>query len=142
MRKQLKLFYGYVRSCGLKSRHRVLLIWCLSLLLAGHICQQPASTGKAAAYGDLQTLSDRDLIDSIRIYQCTKDELDRLLPELHRRFPGYSQRLRAVAALYAGAPYCTDPLQDEKENFLPYARTNCTLFVLYLTAFAAGRSYQ
>jgi len=87
-------------------------------------------------------LSDEQLLSNIKIFRCTKTELDKLLPELQRRFPNHLKRLKAIAAMYRGAPYCTDPLKDEKTDWFPYAKTNCTMFVLYAAAFSNSRSYK
>ena len=93
-------------------------------------------------FNRLKPLSNEQLVRDIKIFSCTEAELDKLLPELQRRFPNHLKRLKAIAVMYEGAPYCADPLKDEKTDWLPYAGTNCTMFVLYATALANSRSYK
>ncbi|MEI6125837.1 MAG: N-acetylmuramoyl-L-alanine amidase-like domain-containing protein [Pseudomonadota bacterium] len=104
----------------------------------------PPAQAKTALpdFSSLRLLSNEELLRDIKIHQCTEAQLDRLLPELHRRYPDFLKRLAALAALYTGAPYITDPLTDEAGNWLPYDKTNCTMFVLYAAAFANSRSYH
>jgi len=89
-----------------------------------------------------QSLTGTQLLNTVKIYTCTEAQLDMLLPELYRRYPDFNSRIRAVAALYRGAPYVSDPLTDEMHNWLPYTQTNCTMYVLYVTALANSRSYR
>ncbi|MFC1591943.1 N-acetylmuramoyl-L-alanine amidase-like domain-containing protein [Thermodesulfobacteriota bacterium] len=76
------------------------------------------------------------------IHACTPAQLDRLLKQLRSREPRFQKRLAALARRYAGAPYCADPLENEQEQWLPYDRTNCTMFVLYVAALANSGSLQ
>lgn len=76
-----------------------------------------------------------------RIYQLSPAELDILLPTLQREFPGKNERLKVLADLYQGAsPYCADPLSEEQKDWFPFKETNCTLLVLYVTAFLNSSS--
>jgi hypothetical protein len=94
------------------------------------------------AESSFKKLSNEQLLAKTRLYKCTEAELDRLLPELHRRFPNHLKRLKAVAVMYKGAPYYTGPLTDETADWMPYAKADCTMFVLYATAFAGSRSCE
>jgi len=76
------------------------------------------------------------------LYACTEAGMDSLLSGLADRNPDFNERIKKLAALYVGAPYVDDPLTDETADWLPYDKTNCTLFVLYVTAFANSRSLQ
>ena len=87
----------------------------------------------------LRSLSSAQLVQQVRVQQCTDKELDALLPELQRRFPLFDDRVKALAQLYLGAPYVTDPLTSETANWLPYGATNCTMYILYIEAFANSR---
>jgi hypothetical protein len=75
----------------------------------------------------------------VRVHKCTEKDLDALLPELHRRLPAFDNRVKALAQMYLGAPYVADPLTHETADWLPYGATNCTMFVLYIEAFANSR---
>jgi hypothetical protein len=44
--------------------------------------------------------------------------------------------------MYIGAPYYAQPLTDEIHDWLPYPKTNCTMFILYATAFVNSHSLQ
>jgi hypothetical protein len=87
----------------------------------------------------LRSFSGEELVQQVRIYRCTDKDLDVLLPELHRRFPAFDDRVKALAQMYRGAPYVADPLTDEAADWLPYGAANCTMFVLYIEAFANSR---
>lgn len=76
------------------------------------------------------------------IYTCTEAGIDALLSRLVDRAPDFNERIKKLAALYVGAPYVEDPLTEETTDWLPYGKTNCTLLVLYITAFANSRSLQ
>ncbi len=77
------------------------------------------------------------------LYSCTQAGVDTLLSRLVEQTPDFNGRIRKLAALYVGAPYAAEsPLHDEAADWLPYAQTDCTLFVLYITAFANSRSLQ
>lgn len=117
----------------------ILLLQILFFLLLS-----PGASAKTAApdFNNLQLLTAEQLLGEIKIHKCTEAQLDLLLPELHRRYPGFLKRLSAIAVMYAGAPYSIDPLTDEMKNWLPYETTNCTMFVLYAAAFANSSSYH
>lgn len=102
----------------------------------------PTAKSAALDFQKLKFLSDEQLFKNVKIESCSENDLDALLGELQRRFPEYLKRIKAVAALYKGAPYCTTPLKDETANWFPYQKTDCTLFVLYSTAFANSSNYQ
>ena len=87
----------------------------------------------------LRSLPWTQLAQQIRIQRCTDKELDALLPDLQRRFPLFDDRVKALAQLYLGAPYVTDPLINETADWFPYSATNCTMYVLYIEAFANSR---
>jgi len=87
----------------------------------------------------LRSLSGEELVRQVRVYRCTDRDMDVLLPELHRRFPAFDDRMKALAQMYRGAPYAADPLINETKDWLPYGSTNCTMFILYEEAFANSR---
>ena len=87
----------------------------------------------------LRGFSADELMQQVRVQRCTNKELDALLPELHRRFPVFDDRVKALAQLYLGAPYVADPLTSEIADWLPYRATNCTMYILYIDAFAGSR---
>jgi hypothetical protein len=87
----------------------------------------------------LRSFSGEELVQQVRVYRCSDKDLDVLLPELHRRFPAFDDRVKALAQMYRGAPYVADPLTNETANWLPYGATNCTMYVLYIEAFANSR---
>lgn len=101
----------------------------------------PPAHAEAMDFKKLSAYSNEQLLNTIKIYKCSEAELNMLLPELHRRFPDFSRRLKAVALMYTGAPYVNNPLTDEGVNFFPYDKTDCTMFVLYAAAFANSRSF-
>lgn len=88
----------------------------------------------------LRSLSTAELLQQVRIHQCSMQEMDALLPELERRFPAFDDRVEALAKLYLGAPYVVDPLTHEMTDWLPYQKTNCTMLVLYVAALARSHS--
>lgn len=87
----------------------------------------------------LRGFSADGLLQQVRVQRCTDKELDALLPELHRRFPVFDDRVKALAQLYLGAPYVADPLTSEIADWLPYRAANCTMYILYIEAFAGSR---
>ncbi len=87
----------------------------------------------------LRSLSSAGLVHQVRVQQCTDKELDALLPELQRRFPVFDDRVKALAQMYLGAPYVSDPLTNEAADWFPYRDTNCTMYILYIEAFAGSR---
>jgi hypothetical protein len=84
-------------------------------------------------------LSAPELVQQVRVYTCTGKELDALLPQLQRLFPVFDERVKALAQIYLGAPYVADPLTHEAADWLPYGATNCTMYILYVEAFANSR---
>ncbi len=122
----------------MKTTRRIFIVFLLELFAFIVI---PLRT-HAQDFTNLQNLSDKEFRGKIKIFKSSKAELDLVLAELHRRFSDHSSRLKAIAAMYTGAPYNLDPLENESTDWLPYGKTNCTMFVLYATAFAAGRSYH
>lgn len=91
--------------------------------------------------GDLSQLSDEEFVDLIRIHQLNRSELNSVLAELQRRFPDFEDRVHAIATTYLGAGYVLDPLTDELNNWLPFDKTNCTMFIHYVVAFTNAHSY-
>ncbi len=87
----------------------------------------------------LRGFSGEALVQQVRVYRCTDKDMDVLLPELHRRFPAFDDRVKALAQMYLGAPYVADPLTNETADWLPYGATNCTMYILYIEAFANSR---
>lgn len=87
----------------------------------------------------LRSCSVGELVGQVRMYRCAEKDLDVLLPELHRRLPSFDDRVKALAQMYRGAPYVADPLLQETADWLPYGAANCTMFVLYIEAFANSR---
>ncbi len=87
----------------------------------------------------LRSLSGEELVRQVRVYRCTDRDMDILLPELHRRFPAFDDRVKALAQMYRGAPYVAEPLLHETADWLPYGATNCTMYILYIEAFANSR---
>ena len=78
-----------------------------------------------------------------RIYNLSPAELDRVLSKLKSSGSDKTGRLKILAHMYKGAsPYCADPLTCEKQDWFPYKKTNCTLLVLYLTAFLNSSSLK
>jgi|GEM_PF-800657 len=112
----------------------IFILISAGMLLA--LCSQAPGFDAAQLHG----LSDAGLLQRVRIYQCTTDEMDALLPELDRRFPAFEDRVKALAQLYLGAPYVVDPLTNEQADWLPYKEANCTMFVLYVEALANSRT--
>ena len=100
-------------------------------------CLCPGAWGFDVA--QLHGFSGDELVQQVRVHTCTDKELDALLPELHRRFPAFDDRVKALAQMYLGAPYVADPLTNEVADWLPYGDTNCTMYILYLAAFANSR---
>ena len=100
-----------------------------------------ALTMPDAAVGEPGGPDTARLPGNIRIAACSRADLDALLPVLQRRFPQHSGRLAALARMYVGAPYVPDPMPDERADWLPYRKTNCTMFVLYTAAFANSASF-
>jgi len=120
---------------GLKiTGYTAFLIMLLGAFLSAEV--------KSVHPGLLRTLTDRQLIDAVKIQNCSPEELDCVLRELSVRFAEFDSRLAAIARMYVGAPYCSDPLTDEKNNWLPYTKTNCTMLVLYAAALANSGSYE
>lgn len=80
--------------------------------------------------------------------QALKDPaaVDRLLAEVHRRYPDLGTRLRALALLRLGTPYVLGCLGEEKPPDLkPIFRidqVDCTVLVLTTTALAHAPSLQ
>jgi hypothetical protein len=101
------------------------------------LCLCPAAWCFDAA--QLRSFSGEELVQKVRVYRCTDKDLNILLPELHRLFPSFDDRVKALAQMYQGAPYVADPLTDEAADWLPYGSTNCTMYVLYIAAFASSR---
>ena len=87
----------------------------------------------------LRSLPSAELVQQVRVQQCTDKELDALLPELQRRFPVFEDRVKALAQMYLGAPYVADPLTSEAADWFPYRDANCTMYILYIEAFAGSR---
>ena len=106
------------------------------MLMAAGLLLAPSVQARGFDAAQLRGLSNTGLLQRVRIYQCSPEELDALLPELHRRFPDFEDRVKALAQLYLGAPYVADPLTDEQSDWLPYKEANCTMFVLYVEALA------
>jgi hypothetical protein len=104
---------------------------CLLLFLS------PAAWGFDTA--QLRSFSEEELLRQVRVYRCTDRDMDILLPELHRRFPAFDGRVKALAQMYRGAPYVAEPLLHETADWLPYGSTNCTMYILYIEAFANSR---
>lgn len=114
------------------------------LMLAVLFCSVFLLTGIAAAadLSHMQQMSNQDFVSQIEIFRLTPQELDKVLPELQRRFPSYDDRVKAIATMYLGASYFTEPFTNEEAEWMPYTKTNCTMFVLYTTAFLNAHSYQ
>jgi hypothetical protein len=87
----------------------------------------------------LRSFSAEELVRQVRVYRCTDRDMDILLPELHRRFPAFDDRVKALAQMYRGAAYVAKPLTDETADWLPYGSPNCTMYILYVEAFANSR---
>lgn len=99
-------------------------------------------TGIAAA-ADLSKMTqmNNEEFQKIKIFELNPQELDKVLGELHRRFPNHDDRLKAIANMYVGASYYTEPFTNEEVEWMPYSKTNCTMFVLYSSAFVNSRTY-
>ncbi len=69
----------------------------------------------------LRSFSGEELVRQVRVYRCTDKDLDALLPELHRRFPAFDDRVKALAQMYLGAPYVADPLPMKPRTGCPTA---------------------
>lgn len=79
--------------------------------------------------------------DSRSLCDFTGAELDARLAALQQCTPRFADRLATLARLYRGCgPYVSDPLDHELQDWLPFRRTNCTMFVLYVTALANSAS--
>jgi hypothetical protein len=87
----------------------------------------------------LRSFSEEELLRQVRVYRCTDRDMDILLPELHRRYPAFDDRVKALAQMYRGAAYTADPLTNETTDWMPYGSTNCTMYILYIEAFANSR---
>lgn len=97
----------------------------------------------AVDYNNLQQLSNEEFVTKVNIYDTTPADLDKVLAELKRRYPNHDDRIKAIAQMYVGANYYTEPfVVDEKTNWFPYDKTNCTMFVLYTTAMLNSGTYQ
>lgn len=117
-----------------RFRFTLAVLFCSVFLLTGIVA--------AADLSRMQQMSNQEFVSEIKIFQLTPQELDKVLPELHRRFPNYHERVQAIATMYVGASYFTEPFTNEEVEWMPYTKTNCTMFVLYTTAFLNARSYQ
>lgn len=117
-----------------RFRFMVAIVLCTIVLLTGIV--------SAADLTRLRQMSNEELMKTVKIFELTPDELSQVLGELQHRFPNADGRLRAIAEMYVGASYYTEPFTDEKAEWMPYAKTNCTMFVLYATAFANSGSYE
>ncbi len=95
----------------------------------------------AAPVPDFSATSLQPTAYSAGLCSMADEEVTGLLEDLHTRFPLFQKRLTALARRYVGcAPYVRDPLDCEQENWLPFRKTNCTMFVLYAAALANSRS--
>ncbi len=113
--KRLACFYGAVLA--------VFIAAC------GGVRQQPASAGSPGAGQG----------PCAKVYRCTPAQLDVFLNNLSRNHT-FENRQKIIADSFVGAPYCEDPLENEQRNWLPYTKTNCTMFVLTASAFANSSS--
>lgn len=114
----------------------------LTLLIGILISTGTKNVEADVSFDNLETLSNQDLLKSVKIYQTNTVELGLLLDELQRRFPNKDDRLKAIAEMYLGAEYYTEPFINELEDPLPYQRTNCTMFVIYATTMVNSSNYQ
>lgn len=96
----------------------------------------------AVDFHQLPALTDEEFQQEIKIYGLDESELALILPELQKRFPDKADRLKAIAEMYLGAEYFSQPFVDELAKPLSYRRTNCTMFVIYATTFLNSSSYQ
>jgi hypothetical protein len=113
---------------------RRLFAFCAVLVVL--LAAQPAvPAGGAGTSGRPETLR--------RLCDLDEGELDRLLQRLAADCPDFDARLSLLARRYVGCSgYCADPLTREEENWFPYRHTNCTMYVLYVTAMANSASYS
>jgi len=77
---------------------------------------------------------------------ATKEDINRLLPLLYKKFPKFSDRIHALSLLRIGTPY-EFKILGEGDGFDPNPifridKTNCTVFVLTNMALASATSYQ
>lgn len=112
------------------------------LLLVGLVFYLTQPIIAAVDLTNITSLSNEEFQQQMKIYQLTESELGLILSELQRRFPDKADRLKAIATMYLGAEYFTQPFLDELAKPLAYQRTNCTMFVIYATTFLNSASYQ
>ena len=119
-----------------KLRMTFAVLFCALILVAG-------VTYAAVDFTNLKQLSNEEFLAKVNLFDTTPEQLDKVLAELQNRFPDQAARIKAIAEMYLGANYYTEPfVVDEKQNWMPYDKTNCTMFVLYTTAFLNSRSYN
>ncbi len=118
------------------------LITIFFVILVGVIFMPNRTIAAAVDFTQLESLTDQEFVELVNIYQADHRQLDLILIELHRRFPIKEDRLKAIAEMYLGAKYYTEPFVDELADPLPYTRTNCTMFVIYAATFLNSSSYD
>jgi len=73
---------------------------------------------------------------------CAESDINNLLAALNAQGADFTNRVKTIAAAYVGAPYTPHPLTDEEKDWFPYRLLDCTMFVLFVTAFANSSSVQ
>lgn len=79
-------------------------------------------------------------------YRMKSRDVDILLSRLHRIFPNFHDRLKAVALLQLGTPYERGCLGEEKppdrDPLFRLDKTDCTVFVMISSALAHGKNLE
>jgi hypothetical protein len=86
------------------------------------------------------------LVRQKKLYQLDRQGLERILAEVHRRYPDFQERLRAIALLRLGTPYKLGCLGEEKGRdpgpLFRVDQADCTVFVLTSSAMAHASTWE
>jgi len=81
-----------------------------------------------------------------QFYLLSSNEIDQLLPQIHKEHPNFNDRLCAIALKRLGTPYYLKAIGDGKgydsNPVFNIRTTNCTAFILTNVALASARTYQ
>ncbi len=83
---------------------------------------------------------------SKKFFRLKTDEINELLPKLHKKFPDFENRLHALSRIRLDTPYEFKAIGDgsgfEPKPIFRVDKTNCTVFVLTNMALASALNYQ
>lgn len=83
---------------------------------------------------------------SKKFYHLSINEINELLPKLHKQFPDFEARLQALSRIRLNTPYEFKAIGEgsgfEPSPIFRVDKTNCTVFVLTNIALASAQTYQ